>query len=217
MAANLSTHQPIQVVSTISGNQEKIQNFLEAAGETFQPGTPVSLNGSGNVIPYSGTPTYGPPGNILGITNLAGQNLASAGQGAAPVFGSIGFPGGAGAVQNVVNQPNAYSIYHGAPFIIGLTNVAVATQDTIFELQCDASTGSTYNATNSLIGTSVGLTVDTNGFWYADLAKTTVGTNAVAVIVSLNPQDFVAGSTTTQVNNGRVRIVFAATVIQVTN
>ena len=217
MAALLTTHLPIVAVSTISGNQEKIQNFLEHSGETWQPGTPVSLDGSGFVIPYSGTPTYGPPGNILGITNLAGANLASSGQGASPNFGSIGFPGGAGAVQNVPNQPNAYSIYHGAPFVNGLSNVAVATQDTIFEVQVDASSGATYNATNSLIGTSVGLTVDSSGFWYADLAKSTVGTNAVAVIVSLNPEDLVVGSTVTQVNNGRVRVVFAATVIQVTN
>lgn len=217
MAALLTYHYPITPVSTISGNQEKIQHFLEAAGQTFQPGTPVSLNGSGNVVAYSGTPTYGPPGNILGITALRGTNLGSAGAGASPVFGSIGYPGGLGAVQDVINQPSAYSIYHGAPFVDGTSLVDVATQDTIFEAQVDASSGSTYNATTALIGTSVGLTVDANGFWYADLAKSTVGTNAVAVIVSLNPLDLVPGSTTTQQNNGRIRIVFAATVIQVTN
>lgn len=217
MAALLTTHLPIIPVSTLSGNQEKIQNFLESASLTVNPGTPVSLNGSGNTIAYSGTPTYGPPGNILGIIATRGKNLASAGQGASPTFGSIGFPGGLGAVQDVVNQPNAYSIYHGAPYADGLSLVYMATQDVIFEVQVDASTGTTYNATTSLIGTSVGLTVDGNGYWYADLAKSTVGTNAVGVIVSLNPQDFVVGSTTTQVNNGRVRIVFAASVIQVTN
>jgi len=217
MAALLTTHLPIAPVSTLSGNQEKIQNFLESASLTVNPGTPVSLNGSGNTIAYSGTPTYGPPGNILGIIATRGKNLASAGQGASPTFGSIGQPGALGAVQDVPNQPAAYSIYHGAPYADGLSLVYMATQDTIFEVQVDASTGATYNATTSLIGTSVGLTVDGNGYWYADLAKSTVGTNAVGVIVSLNPQDFVVGSTTTQVNNGRVRIVFAASVIQVTN
>lgn len=220
MAALLTTHLPIIPVSTLSGNQEKIQHFLEAAGQTFNPGTPVSLGTGGSagfVVAYSGTPTYGPPGNILGITALRGINLATNGAGAAPVFGSVGFPGGQGAVNDVINQPAAFSIYHGAPFVDGTTTVDVATQDTIFEVQVDASTGSTYAATTALIGTSVGLTVDGNGFWYADLAKVTVGTNAVAVIVSLNPLDFVPGSTTTQQNNGRVRIVFAATVIQVTN
>jgi hypothetical protein len=217
MAQLISTHLPIVPVSTLSGNQEKIQHFLEAAGQTFSPGTPVSLNGSANTIAYSGTPTYGPPGNILGITALRGINLATAGAGASPVFGSVGFPGGQGAVNDVINQPAAFSIYHGAPFVDGTTTVYLATQDTIFEVQVDASTGSTFAATTALIGTSVGLTADGNGFWYADLAKVTVGTNAVAVIVSLNPLDFVPGSTTTQQNNGRVRIVFAASVIQVTN
>lgn len=216
MAALLTTHLPINVVSTLSGNQEKTQHFLESSGQTFTPGSPVTLT-SGSVVAYSGTPTYGPPGNILGISALRGTNLASAGAGASPVFGSIGYPGGLGAVQDVVNQPAAYSIYHGAPFVDGTSLVWVATQDTIFEVQVDASTGTTYNATTSLIGTSVGLTVDGNGYWYADLAKVTVGTNAVGVIVSLNPLDFVPGSSTTQQNNGRVRIVFAAAVIQATN
>jgi hypothetical protein len=219
MAALLTTHLPIAPVSTISGNQEKTQSFLEGSGQTFSPGTPVTLGATtaGYVGAYSGTPTYGPPGNILGITALRGQNLPSNGSGAAPVFAGYGFPGGQGAVQDVINQPSAYSIYHGAPFITGSTLVWVASQDTIFEVQVDASSGTTYNATTALIGTSVGLTVDANGFWYADLAKVTVGTNAVGVIVSLNPLDFVPGSTTTQQNNGRVRIVFAASVIQVTN
>ena len=217
MAALLTSHTPIIPVSTLSGNQPKIQNYLEAASINVLAGTPVSLNGSGDVIAYTGTPTYGPPGNILGIIATHGKNLASAGLGASPTFGSIGQPGGLGAVQDVVNQPNAYSIYHGAPYADGLSLVYVATQDTIFEVQVDASSGTTYNATNSLIGTSIGLTVDSSGYWYGDLAKSTVGTNAVGVIVSLNPQDLVVGSTTTQVNNGRVRIVFAAAVIQVTN
>ena len=225
MAQLLSTHLPIVPVSTLSGNQEKIQNFLEANSQTFQGGTPVTLTSEGAspgpagyyVAAYSGIPSYGPPGNILGIVATKGKNLAKNGLGASPVFGSIGYPGALGAVQDVVNQPNAYSIYHGAPYADGLSLVYVATQDTIFEAQVDASSGATYAATTSLIGTSVGLTADGNGSWYADLANVTVGTNAVAVIVSLNPLDFVAGSTTTQVNNGRVRIVFAATIIQVTN
>ena len=219
MAALLTSHEPIHVVSTISGNQEKIQNIPEYAGQTFTPGAPVTLttaSGGSYVQVWSGTPSYGPPGNLLGFSSLAGANLGSNGQGVSPVFGSIGFPGGAGATQNVPNQPNAYNIYHGAPFVNGLTNVLLATQDSIFEGQVDASSGSTYAATTSLIGTSVGLSADSNNNWYWDLAKTTVGTNAVGVIVGLNPQDFVVGSTTTQVNNGRIYVVVAAAIIQVT-
>jgi hypothetical protein len=214
MAALLTTHLPIIVVSTLSGNQEKIQNFLEASGQTFVQGTPVVLNGSGFTTAISGTPGAG---TVLGISNLRGKNLATNGAGASPVFGSIGYPGGLGAVQDVINQPAAYSIYHGAPFVDGLTNVALATLDTIFEFQVDASTGSTYNATNALIGTAVGLTVDASGYWYADLAKNTSGTNTYITVVSLNPLDLVPGSTTTQQNNGRIRGVFQTAVIQALN
>lgn len=217
MAALLTTHLPIIPVSTLSGNQEKIQHFLEAAGQTFQPGTPVQLNGSGNTIAYLGDPIGGPPNPILGITPLRGINLASAGAGAAPVFGSVGFPGGQGAVNDVINQPAAFSIYHGAPFVDGTTTVYLATLDTIFEIQVDNSTGATYNATQALVGTQIGITADGNGFYYADIAKATAGTNTVATVVSLNPLDLVPGSTTTQQNNGRIRVVVLAAVIQVPN
>jgi hypothetical protein len=220
MAALLTTHLPIEPVSTLSGNQEKIQHFLEAAGQTFQPGTPVQLGSGGTAgftIAYLGDPAGGPPNPILGITALRGINLASNGAGAAPVFAGVGFPGGQGAVNDVINQPAAFSIYHGAPFVDGTTTVYMATLDTIFEIQVDASTGTTYNATTALVGTQVGITADGNGFYYADLVKATPGTNTVATIVSLNPLDFVPGSTTTQQNNGRIRIVFLSTVIQVMN
>jgi hypothetical protein len=214
MAVNIATHLPIIAVSTLSGNQEKIQHFLEAAGQTFKGGTPVELNGSGNTIPWDGTTILN---KILGITSLPGINLGTAGKGASPLFGSLGFPGGQGAVADVINQPAAFSIYHGAPFVDGTTTVALATQDTIFEVQIDATTGSTYAATTALIGTQIGLTIDSNGYWYADLASVTPGTNTVATIVSLNPLDFVAGSTTTQQNNGRIRIVFLAAAVQSPN
>lgn len=212
MSANLTTHQPIRAVGTVSGNQDRIQNYPEGSGQTFLQGTPVSLS-SGNVVAWSGTPNYS-PGNILGITSYPGRNLASAGKGQSPLYGSIGYPGGAGAVQDVPNQPNAFSIYHGAPFLDGLANVSVASLDTIFEVQVDASSGTTYNATTALVGTQIGLTIDSTGFWYADLAKSTVGTNAVASVVGLNPLDMVSGSITAQVNNGRIWVVFVYNVIQ---
>lgn len=220
MAALLTTHLPIAPVSTLSGNQEKIQHFLEAAGQTFQPGTPVQLGSGGTAgftIAYLGDPIGGTPNPILGITALRGINLATNGAGASTVFGSVGFPGGQGAVNDVINQPAAFSIYHGAPFVDGTTTVYLATLDTIFEIQVDNSTGATYNATQALVGTQIGITADGNGFYYADIAKNTPGTNTVATVVSLNPLDLVPGSTTTQQNNGRIRVVILAAVIQVPN
>jgi hypothetical protein len=213
MAALLSTHAPIIVVSTVSGNQDLIQNYLEAASQTFKGGTPVSLNGSGNVIAWSGAAAG--TGVILGVCLVGGFNYATAGAGASPLYGSIGFPGGTPTFGTVPNQPSAVNLVHGALFATGLTIVSINTQDTLFEAQVDASTGSTYNATAALIGTQAGLTIDANGFWYVDLAKVTPLTNTVLTIESLNPQDLVAGSTTTQVNNGRVRFKFLTSTQQV--
>lgn len=213
MAAKLSYHLPIIAVSTLSGNQEKIQNVLEAASQTFVQGTPVKLNSSGNTV--AATAGSGSAQEVFyGISALRGKNLSSAGLGASPLYGSITPPWGQGAVQDVVNEPNAYSVFHGAPFLDGLTLVQVANLDTIFEIQVDASTGSTYNATTALVGSTIALNVDGNGFWYADLANVNASNYADLTVLSLNPLDLVAGSTTTQQNNGRIRVAFTTSSIQ---
>jgi hypothetical protein len=207
MAALLARHLPIEVVSTTSGNQDAIQNYLEAASQTFKAGTPVELNGSGNVIPWDGTTIAD---IILGVALVQAFNYATAGAGASPIFGSIGFPGGTPTFGTVQNQPSAVNLLHGSPFANGLTIVAIANQDTIFEAQTDASSGGTYNPTTALIGTQLGLTADANGYWYVDLAKATPGTNTVLVVESLNPLDLVVGSATVGQNNARVRFKFLA-------
>jgi len=212
MAALLTDHLPIIAVSTISGNQEKIQHYLENAGETFLGGTPVSLDGNGNTTAWGGVDVTQ---SIIGISMLPGLNLASDGKGAAPIFGPIGFPGGSPTVPPAPqNQPSAVNLVSGTPFTDGTTTVQQAIPDTIFEAQVDASSGGTYNPTIALVGQQRGLTVDATGHWYVDLAKSTVGVNTVLTIVSLNPQDLVAGSTTTGINNGRVRFTFTAAVSQ---
>lgn len=217
MASVLATHAPITVVSTISGNQEKIQNYPEAAGQTFNPGTPVVLGAASGtpLVRYTTASANATgAGSVLGISALRGKNLPSNGAGVSPTFGAIGFPGGLGAVQDVPNQPAAYSIYHGAPFIDGLTMVAIADLDTIFEIQVDNSTGAGVTAASiGDVGSVVNIVADANGWWYADLS-TIGGSPTSATIVSLNPLDFVPGSTTVQQSFGHIRIVFTTTVIQ---
>ena len=128
---------------------------------------------------------------ILGITALAGQNLGTNGAGAPPTFGSIGFPGGSPTVPpHPPNQPSAVNLVAGTPFVTGQTLVYKAVLDSIFRFQVDASSASTYNATTALIGTYIGLTADGNGTWYADLAKSTVNSNAVIRIIGLDALDF---------------------------
>jgi hypothetical protein len=212
MAVNIATHLPIIVVSTVSGNQEAIASYQEAASQTFKGGTPVELNSSGNVIAWDGTTVAS---KILGVCLVGGFNYATAGAGASPDFGSIGFPSGTPTFGSVPNQSAAVNLVHGALFATGLTIVATNLLDTVFEAQTDASSGSTYAPTLASIGTQYGLTVDANGFWYVDLAKTTAGTNTVLVVESINPQDFAAGSSTTANNNARVRFKFLQSTQQI--
>ncbi len=215
----LSTHNPIYPVGTISGNQEQIQNLLEGSSQTFQPGTPVQVATSGGNEGYTiaSSASNGSTQIVVkGISYLPGKNLSSAGFGASPPFGSIGYPGGLGAAQTVPNQPNAYNIYHGAPFVDGLTLVGIANLDTIWAVQVDASSGSTYNysATAIPIGSTIGLAKDSNGWWYADLAHVNATAYADVNIVGFNVQDLTAGSTTSQQNYGTIYVVFNTSAIQ---
>jgi hypothetical protein len=215
----LTTHLPIIPVKTISGNQEFfLYNAMEASGMTFVQGTPVQKATSGGKSGYwiNSTPSNGSTQVIIGgISYLAGNNFATNGAGVSPPFGSIGFPGGPtyGSVQN---QSAAVNVLHGAPFLNGLITGGQANLDTIWEIQVDASSGGTYNATNTLVGSTIGLNIDSSGFWYADLANINNSSYADANVVGLNPLDYVAGSTTTQQNYGRIWFVLTTKVIQPT-
>lgn len=204
MAAVLTNHTPIIPVSTVSGNAEAIWNYLEGASQTFVQGAPVKLSAGAVIVAASAFANTAP---IVGFSTLPGHNLASAGKGASPLFGSIGFPGGAPTFGTVPNQPSAVNIPHGAEYVDGLMGVYQAVQDTIFEGQVDNSTGAgTLAATTTMIGEFASLVTDTNNNWYIDLntLSTTQGT-LVVLIVGLNPLDLASGSVTTQSNFGRVR------------
>jgi hypothetical protein len=206
MAANLSTHLPIIPISTVSGNQEQMFNYLEGASLTINTGTPVVIS-SGAVV--ASTSPLSSTNLLVGIASLPGHNLASAGKGASPIFGSIGFPGGAPTFGSVLNQTSAVNLPHGSPFVDGLMPTYLAVEDTIFEVQVDNSTGANFTASTSDLGKFAALVTDANNWWYLDrnTIAATPGT-LPCVIVSLNPQDLASGSVTTQVANGRVRIKF---------
>jgi hypothetical protein len=204
MAANLSVHQPIIPVYTVSGNQEQIFNFQEGSGQTFKIGTPVVIS-AGAVV--ASTSPLSSTNLTCGFCAYPGHNLASAGLGASPVFGSIGFPGGSPTFGTVVNQSSAVNLLHGSPFVDGLMPVYESVEDTVFEVQVDNSTGAAFTASTADLGKYAALVTDATNSWYLDrnTIAATPGT-LPCVIVSLNPQDLVAGSTTTQVPNGRVRV-----------
>ena len=198
MAANLATHIPIIPLITVSGNTPLTESIPEQASQTFKQGAPVQLN-AGYVKIWDGTTVTA---GIVGVANQFASNLASSGQGAPLPFGQIGPPGAIQTYGSVPNEPSAVNIALATPITDGRTLVNLAASDTIFEAMCDASTGSVYAPTQASVGTFYGLTADSNGYWYVDLGKTTVGTNTVVQCVGINPIDGL-------INNARLRFVFA--------
>ena len=199
MAALLSVHYPIQPIITTSGNTEGTEGIPEKATQTFKLGVFVQLN-AGYVQQWDGA-TY--INGIVGVSLIPASNLATNGLGAPTNFGQIT---GTGAIQTwgyVVNQPNAVNIAYGTPITDGRTLVALANQDTIFEIQCDASTGGVYGLTQANVGTQYGVTIDAGGTMYLDIGKTTVGTNTCLQVIRLSPVDGL-------INNNRAQVVVVA-------
>ena len=162
----------IHSIQTVSGNQPRIRRLAEAAGNTYLAGTPVALNASGFVIPWSGTGWSTAIGSIIGFCKDFGANLATAGVAQQQTFGSV--PNEASAVN--ISRPY---------FNDGLTGVEIAVPDTVWLGQV----GPSQTATQALVGTPVGLTKDSDNHWYFDTTKTTLGTNASFLITALNPND----------------------------
>ena len=199
MAALLSYHTPIIPIITTSGNTEQTQGIPEKATQTFKTGVFVQLN-AGFVQQWDGS-TY--TNGILGVSLIPASNLATNGAGAPTNFGQIT---GTGAIQTygyVPNQPNGVNIALGTPITDGRTLVALANSDTIFEIQCDASSGATYGLTQANVGTQYGVSIDGNGTMYLDIAKVTVGTNTCLQVIKLNPIDNL-------INNNRAQVVVVA-------
>lgn len=204
-APNVATHIPIIPLLTVSGNTPNTVSIPEAASQTFKQGVPVQVNGSGYNKVWDGTTVSA---GIIGVSNQFGSNLATAGVGAPGVFGQIGPPGAIQTYGSVPNQSSAVNIALGTPITDGRTLVLSAVGDTIFEAMCDASSGSTFTPTEASLYAFYGLTADTNGYWYIDLAKTTVGTNTVVQVVGFNPIDQLSV-------NARLRFIFAIAARQV--
>jgi len=164
----------IHSVQTISGNQPRIRRLAEAAGQTYLPGTPLALNASGFVIAAaSPLATFtNVIGGVIGLAKEAGANLTTAGVAQQQTFGSV--PNESAAVN--ISRP-----YYND----GLTGIELADADTIFLGQV----GPAQTATKALIGTSIGMTKDSDNHWYFDTAKSTQGTNTVAIVVKLDPND----------------------------
>jgi hypothetical protein len=164
---NLSSHNPITMYETISGNTELTLNPPQAAGQTFKLGTPVSLNATGFAQAWDGATLTGAPGSIYGVAEEAASNFAVAGQGAPSNFGQIGPPWATLSGTPPPNQPNAVVIPYGAPLVTGGVLTMLATQDTLFKAQTDNSdTAATITAAS--VTSNVLSATATNTHWVGE-------------------------------------------------
>jgi hypothetical protein len=185
MASLIATHIPIEVVETKQNTTEMTDAPQEKAAQTFYFGTPVQLS-AGYCQAWDGVTIVK---GILGISEEDAHNLATNGAGAPTPFGIVGPPGTGTTFGKVPNQASAVNIPEGAPFSLGYLDVAEANPDTIFTGMTDNNTGAATTPTQANVGTQYGLTLDANGYWYVDFAKTTPGTNTVLVMIGLHPID----------------------------
>jgi hypothetical protein len=160
--SNLTSHNPITMWETISGNTEFTQNPLQAAGQTntlLTLGAPVQLNASGYAKVWDGTTIAA---GIYGVSLQPGDNLGTAGAGAPPNFGQIGPPWANISIGAPPNQPNAVTIPYGAPLVTGGLLTMVANDDTIFKAQTDTSEGTTTITAAALATTGIVSVTATN-------------------------------------------------------
>jgi hypothetical protein len=215
MPANLTTHEQIGAVQTVSGNTPFTGSISEKSAQTFFQGVPVQLN-AGFVQKWDGATIAA---GILGFSLMPASNLASNGAGTPGLYSQVGPPGTSTTYGSVPYQASAVNIPLGAPMADGRTLFEAANSDTIFEGQFDNSAGAVaadYTPVITDIGKQYGMSFDATGFAYVDKAKATVGTNTVVQIVGINPNDLVqAGTPNTYVVNARVRFQVIASAQQV--
>lgn len=159
----------IHSIQSVSGNQPRIRRIIEEASQTFLAGTPVQIASDGGVQVWNGTTIAS---GIAGFTKEAGANLTTLGVAKQLTWGSV---------QNQANAVNIARPY----FNDGRNGFEVADTDTVFLAQV----GPSQTAVVADVGKQYGMTIDSDGHWYVDRTKTTVGTNTVCRIVKLDPND----------------------------
>jgi hypothetical protein len=207
--ANFSV--PIKPVETTSGNQWLQNRLYEDASQTFYADTPVEIYTTGGVKVWDGTTLTN---GIVGIAYEAASNLATLGGATTPYVQPLQPYSGPGATLTfgkVPNESSASNIPHGAPLNDGRCGFTLANADTIFSGAFGTSAAGTGSSVASAtpaitnIGIGYGLTLDTNGYWFVDVHKTT--SSAAVTVVGLDPRDTPAAGT-------RVLFKFLNTVCQ---
>lgn len=113
----------------------------------------------------------------------------------------------------------------GAP-LNGLTATVLTASGTAYTAQLSSNPGAisaagagsdnpTYAPTQGMVGSQFGLSIDSNGSWYIDGSKTTVGTNTAVVIYGLYPGDVLQSTPLVEVPNGQLLFQVLPSVQQV--
>ncbi len=161
----------IHSVQTVSGNQARVRRIIEDDAQTFLQGVPVQIEAAdGGVQEWDGTTVaFG----IAGFSLSAASNLTTTGVAKTLTFGTV------------PNETSAVNIPRGAPLNDGRVDFETSSIDTIFRGQV----GPAQTALVTDVGVQYGMTKDSDGHWYVDKTKTTVGTNTVVTITKLDPVD----------------------------
>jgi hypothetical protein len=165
----------IYAMRSTVGQQPNMPRILEKAAQTFVLGVPVMVDTTvGAIKEWDGTTVAQ---GIAGFCKEAASNLTTTGVPKTLTFGSV------------PNQPNAQNIPMGAPINDGRIAVETSNEESIFFAQVGPA--QTVAVTDLL--KQYGMTKDSDGHWYVDKTKTTVGTNTVVQIVKLDPIDTIRG------------------------
>jgi hypothetical protein len=162
-------------IRTVSGNQPVVKRIIEKAAQTFVQGAVVAIEtATGSVIEWNGTVAAA---SIAGVASEPAGNLATTGVPKQLTFGSV--PNQAAAVK--IARP---------PFNDGRNGFYAANPaDTVFSGQV----GPAQTTAVTDVGKQYGMTKDSDGHWYVDKTKSTVGTNTVVTVVKLDYWDTVRG------------------------
>jgi hypothetical protein len=204
---------PIEPVANLGGAVSfPILHLIEEAGQTFNAWTPVSISSTdGGVQVWNGTTTVSGAGALAGIAIENASNLGTTGAGAPQGFTPVLGPGSViGSYKANNNQPLAVVTPPMVPINDGRISFAVLSPGTEFVAKAGVTSGPAAVATtNQMVGTIVGITIDSNGYWFADTTKNTTGGGGVAQVTQLDPRDPVGTV------GGRLWITFLATAVNI--
>lgn len=166
----------IEPVQNLGGAVSFPVGFLvEESAQTFLYGTPVMVKAAdGGLQAWDGATLPG----IAGIAAEQANNLGSTGSGAPQGFTPVvGIGSVVGNYAANANQPLAVITPPMVPTSDGRIRFFIAAPGTVFSAKL-GTTNVAAATTNAQVGTSAGLTKDTNNLWFVDTAKS----NSVQIV-----------------------------------